>query len=265
MASSRTMRYKSDRFAARRSRPGGKILDPEGFAMPARLAPLRAAQWLFVIALALFGCGPALAANPYVVSGVPVDVTAADAATARDQAIVEGQRKAFSMLVEQLVGADQAATIPVPGDSQLSGMVQDFEVESERLSSVRYIGVMTYRFDAASVDAIIGKPPEGSDVTIGAGTVPSGPVRTLSVIVPIASLRDWVEIRRRLAGIPAVQRAEVRGLARTEGELNLVYFGDEMQLQQALAQRQLSLLQETQQQQWVLQLSEYGGTTTGTP
>jgi hypothetical protein len=237
--------------------------------MPARFAPLRAVQhWIAVVALAALAavaCGPASAANPYVVSGVPVDVTAADAATARDQAIIEGQRKAFSKLMEQLVGAEQAATIPVPNDSQLSGMVQDFEVESERLSSVRYIGVMTYRFDAASIDAIIGKPADGTDVTIGAGTVPSGPVRTLSVTVPIANLRDWVEIRRRLSGIPTVQRAEVRALARTQGQLNLVYFGDEGQLQQALAQRQLSLLQEPQQQQWVLQLGEYGGTTTGTP
>jgi hypothetical protein len=256
------MRYKSDRPAARRFRPGGKILDPEGFAMPARLAPLRATQWIFALVLALAGCGPALAANPYVVSGVPVDVTAADSATARDQAIVEGQRKAFSMLMEQLVGADKAATIQTPSDSQLSGMVQDFEVESERLSSVRYIGVLTYRFDAASIDTIIGKPADGTpDVTIGA--VPSGPTQTLSVVVPIASLRDWVEIQRRLSGIPSVQRAEVRSLARTEGELNLVFFGDEVQLQQALAQRQLSLLQDAQQ--WVLQLGENGGTTTGTP
>ena len=264
MASSRTMRYKSDRPAARRFRPGGKILDPEGFAMPARLAPLRATQWIFALVLTLVGCGPALAANPYVVQGVPVDVTAADSATARDQAIVEGQRKAFSMLMEQLVGADQAATIPVPGDSQLSGMVQDFEVESERLSSVRYIGVMTYRFDATSIDAIIGKPADGTpDVTIGA--VPSGPTQTLSVVVPIASLRDWVEVQRRLSGIPSVQRTDVRSLARTEGQLDLVYYGDEGQLQQVLAQRQLSLLQDAQQQQWVLQLGENGGTTTGTP
>ena len=265
MASSRMMRYKSDRPAARRLRPGGKILDPEGFAMPARLAPLRATQWIFVIVLALVGgCGPALAANPYVVSGVPVDVTAADSATARDQAIVEGQRKAFSMLMEQLVGPDKAATIQTPNDAQLAGMVQDFEVESERLSSVRYIGVMTYRFDAASIDAIIGKPADGTpDVTIGA--TPSGPVQTLSVVVPIASLRDWVEVQRRLSGIPSVQRADVRSLARTEGQLDLVYYGDEGQLQQTLAQRQLSLLQDAQQQQWVLQLGENGGTTTGAP
>ena len=264
MASSRTMRYKSGRPAARRLRPGGKILDPEGFAMPARLARLRP-QWMFVVALmalVVAGCGPALAAAPYAVSGVSVDVTAADAATARDQAIVEGQRKAFSMLMEQLLGTEKAATIQTPSDAQLSGMVKDFEVESERLSSVRYVGTMTYRFDAASIDAIIGKPADGApDVAIGA--VPSGPVRTLSVSVPIASLRDWVEVRRRLAGIATVQRAEVRALARTEGQLNLFYFGDETQLQQALAQRQLSLLQDAQQ--WVLQLGENSGTTTGTP
>jgi len=184
-----------------------------------------------------------------------VDVTAADAATARDQAIVQGQRKAFGMLMEQLVGADKAATIQTPSDAALGNMVQDFEVESERLSSVRYIGVMTFRFDADSVNALIGRPADSS-VDVNAGTIPTGPTQTLSVMVPIASLRDWVEVRRRLAGIPVVQRAEVRTLARTEGELNLVFVGDPTQLAQALAQRQLSLSQDAQQ--WTLRLAENG-------
>jgi len=206
------------------------------------------------------------AANPYEVTGVPVDVTASDAATARDQAIVQGQRKAFTMLMEQLLGADKAASVAVPSDAALGNMVQDFEVESERLSSVRYIGTMTFRFDADSVNALIGRPSDnGVDVSGGAGAVgatpgtpevvPTGPTQMLSVSVPIASLRDWVEIRRRLAGVPGVQRAEVRSLARAEGELNLVYVGDPTQLTQALAQRQLSLSQNAQQ--WILRL---GGT-----
>jgi hypothetical protein len=214
--------------------------------------------------LMALGSAPATAAAPYEVTGVAVDVTAADAATARDQAIVEGQRKAFTMLMERLVGTEQAPSIPTPEDAQLSSMVQDFEVESERLSSVRYIGVMTFRFDAAAVDAAMGRP---SDATGGVITdaVPSGPVRTLGVVVPITSLRDWVEVRRRLSGISLVQRAEVRSLARTECQLNLSYYGVETRLRQALAQRQLTLLEDPQQQQWLLQLSEYGGTATGTP
>jgi hypothetical protein len=84
----------------------------------------------------------------------------------------------------------------------------------------------------------------------------AGPVRTLSVSVPIASLREWEEIRRRLSSVPAVQRTEIRSLARAEGRLDLVFVGDEAQLTQALAQRQLSLSQSAQQ--WVLRLGEPG-------
>lgn len=216
-----------------------------------------------VAVLLAAGYASAMAAAPYEVTGVPVDVTAADAATARDQAIIEGQRKAFTMLMERLVGTEQAASIPTPTDAQLSSMVQDFEVESERLSAVRYIGVMTFRFDSAAIDAAMGRSSQ-TDGGVVTDAVPSGPVRTLSVVVPITSLRDWVEVRRRLVGIALVQRAEVRTLARTAGELNLSYYGDESGLRQALAQRQLSLLQDTQQHQWLLQLSEFG-TATGTP
>lgn len=264
MASFPAMRYKSGRIRPG-IRPGGKILDPEGFAMPAHRTLRLAGSWAAVFLMAMLSAvAVRAAAPPYEVTGVEVDVTASDAATARDQAIVEGQRKAFTMLMERLLGAEQAATIPTPSDAELSSMVQDFEVESERLSSVRYIGVMTYRFDAASIDAAMGRP---TDTTGGIVTdaVPSGPIRTLNVVVPITSLRDWVEVRRRLSGITLVQRAEVRSLARTEGELNLSYYGDEARLRQALAQRQLSLLQDPQQQQWVLQLGTYGGATTGNP
>src|SRR5262249_1516926 len=140
------------------------------------------------------GARRAEAANPYEVTGVPVDVTASDAATARDQAIVQGQRKAFTMLMEQLLGADKAPSVAVPSDAALGNMVQDFEVESERLSSVRYIGTMTFRFDADSVNALIGRPGDnGVDVSGGAAAVgtpgtpevvPTGPTQTMNVSVP---------------------------------------------------------------------------------
>lgn len=206
--------------------------------------------------------GEAGAAAPYVVSGVAVDVTAADSVTARDQAILEGQRKAFAMLMEQQLGADKAATVKTPSDDQLSGMVQDFEVESERVSGVRYVGVMTFRFDAAAIDAATGKAPDPT-AEIVTDAMPSGPVRSIIVDVPIASLQEWIEVQRRLTGIRTVQKAEVRGIARGEGQLSLVFFGDEPALQQALAQRRLTLTKDTQR--WVLQLGDIGDTTTGAP
>lgn len=226
--------------------------------MPVQIVRCLAGSLLFLLAA---WCVAPAAAAPYVVSGVPVDVTAADAVTARDQAILEGQRKAFAMLMEQQLGPEKAATITTPSDERLSAMVEDFEVESERISGVRYVGVLTFRFDQDSIDAATGLAPEPT-AEIVTDAMPSGPVRTITVNVPIASLRDWLEVQRRLSGIRTVQRTDVRGISRTDGELNLVFFGDELALQQALAQQQLTLSKDAQR--WVLQLGA-DGAATGSP
>lgn len=239
--------------------------------MLGRGVPVGLVKWLSLAAVG-FIClsGGVAEARPYEVSGVEVDVTAADAAAARDQAIVEGQRTALQMLIEDLVGLEKAAQVPLPGDDAISAMVQDFEVESERLSAVRYIGVLTYRFDPSLVDDLLGGVggAPGSTVDTSGSTstsigvpatsssttypiLPAGPVRTLAVRVPIAGLQDWIEVRRRLATVAGI-RAEIRYLARDEARLNLLYSGNEQLLALALAQRQLQLSQA--EQQWVLSL-----------
>jgi hypothetical protein len=254
-----------------RYKAAGKILYPEGFAMLGRTVPNGCMKWLWLAAV-MFGClvGRPADARPYEVSGVQVDVTAADAATARDQAIVEGQRKALQMLIEDLVGIEKAAQVPLPGDDAISEMVQDFEVESERLSSVRYIGVLTYRFDPLLVGDLlsgVGGAPDSTVDTSGStsttigipsttnsgavSALPPGPIRNLAVSVPITGLQDWIEVRRRLATVAGI-RTEIRYLARDEARLNLLYSGDEQLLTQALAQRQLQLSQA--EQQWILSL-----------
>jgi hypothetical protein len=80
------------------------------------------------------------------VSDVPVDVTAKDAAAARDQAIAVAQSKAFDRLIKRLVPnpSDQARLHPSQQD--IEGFVQDFGVENERVSMVRYIGLYSVRF-----------------------------------------------------------------------------------------------------------------------
>jgi len=102
--------------------------------------------------LTVFLAGAAARAETYItVSDVPVDVTAKNAAAARDQAIADVQRKAFERLVKRLVSnpADQARL--KPGQSEIESFVQDFAVESERVSPVRYIGRYSVRFRAGRV------------------------------------------------------------------------------------------------------------------
>ncbi len=102
---------------------------------------------LFVLAVA----AGARAESFITIGDVPVDVTAKSAAAARDQAIADAQRKAFDRLVKRLVAnpADQARLRP--SQSEIESFVQDFGVQSERASTVRYIGLFTVRFRAGMV------------------------------------------------------------------------------------------------------------------
>ena len=123
----------------------------DGFAMittrPASLSALFVL--IVVVALASF---PVRAESFLTVADVPVDVTAKNAAAARDQAIANAQTKAFDRLVRRLVAnpADQARI--KPSQTEIEALVQDFAIESERVSSVRYIGLYTVRFRAAAVN-----------------------------------------------------------------------------------------------------------------
>ena len=212
-----------------------------------------------LILCGVFAVMPQAQAGTYTVSGIPVDVTAADASTARDQAIVDGQRAALQKLVENMMGSEKAKEIPLPGDDEISAMVQDFEVENERVSSVRYVGSLTYRFLSDPVDRLVGRAPAGTlDTTTM--PMPAGPVRTITAKVPISGLEQWMDVRSKLVGVPLLHRADVRYLAPDEGKIDLVFSGEPAQLMQALAQHQLQLTQNGPD--WMLlQLGVPGATT----
>lgn len=111
---------------------------------------------LFILAaIVLLGLPSAWAEEFLTVVDVQVDVTAKSAAAARDQAIADAQRKAFDRLTQRLVPnpADQARIKPSQAD--IEAMVQDFAVENERVSSVRYIGLYTVRFRSGPVNKFL--------------------------------------------------------------------------------------------------------------
>jgi Uncharacterized protein conserved in bacteria (DUF2066) len=88
------------------------------------------------------------------VQGIQVDVTADSAAEAREQAILEAQRKAFEQLVANLTGGGPA---PQLSDAQITALVQDFSITNEKSSAVRYIGTFDFRFNRARVRSVVGK------------------------------------------------------------------------------------------------------------
>ncbi len=91
----------------------------------------------------------------YQIADVAADVTADSAARARDQAILQAQRNAFTQLLARLdVDAGLATKT---NDDALAALVQAFEVQQERTSAVRYIGTFTVQFKPNAVRALFNK------------------------------------------------------------------------------------------------------------
>lgn len=80
----------------------------------------------------------------------------------------------------------------------------------------------------------------------------AGPAAVLAVRIPVQDLRDWVNVRQRLSGAPAVQDLEVVVLTRQEVRANLRYSGDIEQLRTSLQQWDIDLYDDPDGAGWTV-------------
>jgi hypothetical protein len=78
----------------------------------------------------------------------------------------------------------------------------------------------------------------------GPNLLVQGAARTVAVNVPVAGLADWVEVRRRLAGVGAIRRVDVTALGARLVSATLTVAGDDAQLARALATQRLTLARD---------------------
>jgi hypothetical protein len=188
---------------------------------------------------------PVLSAETFTVKDVNADVTADNASHARDQALMQAERSALSQLYTRMGATDVSAKL---SDDAVALLVQSFEVQSEKQSSVRYIGVFTIHFKPAATAKKIGKsapadaaappPAPGADKPM-----PMGPVAHLMVTVQTDSLAAWTQIKRRLNTAPPVAHVDVIDLGRGTSHIDLSYGGTIPDLQNALTDQGLVLRQ----------------------
>jgi hypothetical protein len=170
-----------------------------------RLAP-RTVPVLMValtVLLTLPSAAPAqVGRDAYTVAGVEVDVTAASAAEARDQAFAEGQRLALERLVEQLAGPGSGINVAGLPPAQIDRMVQGFQVQEERTSPGRYRATLTYVFRPDAVRDLVGDvappPTAGPPGREGPeGPRPGGeaaPASAPVVVLPVLRTGDAVRL-----------------------------------------------------------------------
>jgi len=208
--------------------------------------------------MAMFLASGGASAETYLtIDNVPVDVTAKNAAAARDSAIAVAQSKAFDQLIKQVVSnpSDQARLHP--SQEQIESFVQDFGVDNERASTVRYIGLYSVRFKASLINKYLSdsgvtpgneqalQPDSGASGAAEAAAVPqvTGPVTSYAIALPIGSITDWVRLHGQLAGIQGVARVSLDALTHDSAAVTVDFAGDLSALQGALAGGGYALVQ----------------------
>lgn len=93
--------------------------------------------------------------EPFTVSGVPVDVRAENVNLARSQALLEGQRTAFQVLVQRLSSAADSQKLPHLSDEDLQNIVLDVGIDQEKRSAVRYLATLSVRFKPEAVRRLL--------------------------------------------------------------------------------------------------------------
>lgn len=87
-----------------------------------------------------------LDSSVFSVRDVQADVTADNAAAARELAFTKAQQDAFTILASRILSKEERENFVLPDESTIASFVKDFEIISEQSSSVRYIGTYTFSF-----------------------------------------------------------------------------------------------------------------------
>jgi hypothetical protein len=127
--------------------------------------------------------------DPYSAT-VRVDATSESAAAARTIARTDGQRRALDQVIGRLSGSTDLSKMPKLDDQTITGMVDNFEVANEKMSTVRYLADYTFHFRPTKIRhlmraadiPVVGTADAGSGATAApaAGT-PNKPVVVVAV------------------------------------------------------------------------------------
>ena len=156
---------------------------------------------------------------------------------ARFQAIARRYGAADILLAVARLGTDAAANTAV-----LHVNVSRFGAVGQGRTIVRSFSAQPGQTVRALLDASAGAVrTEVEEAWKQDNLLRFGDERRLTAVTPLNRLRDWINVRRRLAEIAFVQSSDLLSLSRSQATVRLSFIGDEEQLVIALAQLDLSL------------------------
>ncbi len=104
---------------------------------------------LIIAAFFIFSCS----AKAYVVRNIIVKIDGQNAVTARQMAVLEGQKNAFKTLVARIAPGNHKEIIP--SDDDLLFLVESYEINSEKISPENYKAVFKISFNKKNVNEFL--------------------------------------------------------------------------------------------------------------
>lgn len=125
-------------------------------------------------------------------------------------------------------------------------------MQSFAIAATRYGHSATTQFsdtvsgDPATLEALLGQT---ADRTIGwvqgqvreANMVDASRQSSMMLDVPLTSLKQWVDIKKQLGGVPSLKSVRLVSLTKAMAVLDIAFLGDVLQFQRSLAQQDLAL------------------------
>ncbi len=91
----------------------------------------------------------------FIIGNYPVEARAADAVTAKEQAIADGQQAAFRSLLKRIVPVTSYGRLKQIRATPAAPMIEGFSVRSERNSATEYIASYDFSFQPAAVQQLL--------------------------------------------------------------------------------------------------------------
>jgi phosphoribosylformylglycinamidine (FGAM) synthase PurS component len=93
----------------------------------------------------------------YKVNKINVDVTSKSSSTARKLAMKIANQKAFNTVINRITLKEDKSKIPEPSEKELSALVRDVAILSEKVSSVRYIAEVSVNLKPEAIKEFLTK------------------------------------------------------------------------------------------------------------
>lgn len=182
------------------------------------------------------GAGPARLILPL---GDAKDLAAIDASQAE-----AGQSQALTAISQGNGGSE--AVVALATALRSAGALSGLEVAVKRYRSGRLLDAQDKSFAAnpgeseadflkRAADAV------AADIESGAKSARSDQQASLAATVPLTSLGEWLQVRKRLSAVGSIRKIDLLSLSRQEARIALKYVGSEDQLKSGLAAVDLDL------------------------